>query len=64
MQVKRDQDATIVRFSATEVASVIEGRALPPLRARTSANAAVAPAAEPSRKQPAAVPGGLVAEPS
>ena len=51
-------------LSATEVASVIEGRALPPLRARTSANAAVAPAAEPSRKQPAAVPGGLVAEPS
>jgi cell division protease FtsH len=48
-------------LSAVEVATVIEGRPLPPIRAR---NSAPVPASEPSRKPAPVPPGGLVAEPS
>lgn len=48
-------------LSAAEVALVIEGRPLPPIRARHNAPVA---AAEPSRKPSPVPPGGLVAEPS
>jgi cell division protease FtsH len=49
-------------LSAVEVATVIEGRVLPPIRARQSPG--TVPAAEAPRKLPAPVPGPLVAEPS
>ncbi|WP_276082612.1 ATP-dependent zinc metalloprotease FtsH [Nannocystis punicea] len=48
-------------LSAVEVATVIDGRPLPPIRAR---NSAPVPASEPSRKPAPVPPGGLVAEPS
>ncbi|WP_308477897.1 ATP-dependent zinc metalloprotease FtsH [Nannocystis bainbridge] len=48
-------------LSAVEVAMVIDGRPLPPVRARNSAPTA---ASEPSRKPSPVPPTGLVAEPS
>ncbi|MFZ6179433.1 ATP-dependent zinc metalloprotease FtsH [Nannocystis pusilla] len=48
-------------LSAVEVAAVIDGRPLPPIRARNTAPVA---ASEPSRKPAPVPPGGLVAEPS